>query len=245
MTDHRRKYGEKDSHPIPVWNGIFDHQERIGIALWTFLWLIDRIPKDAEQNSVGKVLGGKPVKIREIQESIKGATYQMVRDQLDLLAEHGYITKKRTAYGFVIAVQKSQKWGVWAKKEIVPRDQSQIGLGEQSGTKRLVPQTTQIGPPDQNKENTAIHSSRAATFWKDLNLNPKILPGAFRVFCEEMWDKRGDQTSTKAAGACMDGWTAMGNRIPAPFAKATADLRKNSAPASASQIPVLEVEPWA
>ena len=43
---HGRRYGDKGSHPIPVWNGIFDHFERIGIALWSFLWLIDRVTKE-------------------------------------------------------------------------------------------------------------------------------------------------------------------------------------------------------
>jgi hypothetical protein len=118
------------------WQEIFDHFERIGIALWVLLWLIDRVTK--EHNGVGKVLGGKAVKIGEIASSIKGASYQMVRDQLDLLEQQGYITRKRTAYGFVVSVQNSRKWGVWTKKEIGPREQSKNVPLEQSGSKRLV-----------------------------------------------------------------------------------------------------------
>ena len=104
------------------------------------------------------MLGGKAIKIREIASSIKGATYQMVRDHLKLLEQQGYITRKRTAYGFVVSVQNSRKWGVWTKKESGPREQSENIPVEQSGSKRLVSQITQIDPIDQNKEDTAAHS---------------------------------------------------------------------------------------
>jgi hypothetical protein len=225
-----------------VWNGIFDHYGRIGNAIWVFLWLVDRVTE--ERNSVGIVLGGRPVKIRELVESIKGCTYQRVRDQLYVLEQNGYITKKRTAYGFVIRVLNSRKWGSWAREEIVPPGQSEICPGEQSKARRLVPRTAQIGPADQNKEDKAIHSS-AAAFWKALGVNPETLPPSFRRHTEEFCERRGDQTTVELAGAVMDGWTALGNRIPAPFAKATSVLRRQGSASDESVAPILEVESWA
>src|SRR5262249_35837729 len=124
MTPHGRKYGEKDSHPIPVWNGIFVHYSRIGIALLTFAWLIYRIAKDGEQNGIGKVLGGKPIKIGEIVKTMKGSTYKAVRNQLDILEKQSYISRRRTSYGFVIEVRNSRKWGIWTRKKTGQKGQS-------------------------------------------------------------------------------------------------------------------------
>jgi hypothetical protein len=163
VATHGRKYGEKDSHPIPVWNGIFDHYERIGIALWTFEWLIDRIPKDGERNGIGKVLGGKPIKIGEIMETMRGSTYKSVRGQLDTLEEQGYISRRRTPYGFVIEVRNSRKWGIWTPKESGQKGQSlPLGTGQkgQSDGERVAKKGAQICQKGQNKENTAIHSSK-------------------------------------------------------------------------------------
>ena len=64
MRNHGRKYGEKDSRPIPLWNGPFDRYGRIGKPIWTFAWLIDRVTK--EIGGIGRVLGGAPIKIGDI-----------------------------------------------------------------------------------------------------------------------------------------------------------------------------------
>ena len=163
MAPHNRKYGERDSHPIPLWNGIFDHYDRIGIGLWAFAWLVDRIPTDGEQDGIGKVLGGKPIKIKEICSSIRGATYESVRRQLDTLERHGYIRRRRTPYGSVIEVMNSRKWGIWRSGEnCIPR-QSPIKENRvlrQSGRERSALYAAENCTLSQNKENTAIHSNK-------------------------------------------------------------------------------------
>src|SRR5258708_861407 len=68
---HGRKYGEKESRPVPIWNGIFEHYERIGDGLWEFEKCIDWITE--ERDGVGIVLGGKPIKVSEIVAAIKGS----------------------------------------------------------------------------------------------------------------------------------------------------------------------------
>jgi hypothetical protein len=211
---HGRKYGEKDSHPIPVWNGIFDHYDRIGIALWTFEWLIDRIPKDGEQNGIGKVLGGKPIKIAEIVQTVKGSTYKGIRRQLDALEEQGYISRRRTPYGFVIEVRNSRKWGIWIPKETSPKGQSlpiESGQKGQSEADRVDKKGTEIAPRGQNKENTTVPSSKetqqkaAAELWTVLGIAAQKMPPAFRELCEQLYATKNGQPLCEFVGACMRG----------------------------------------
>lgn len=264
MSDGR-KYGDGDSHPIPVWNGIFDHYGRIGIALWVFLWLIDRIPKNSEQDGVGKVLGGRPVKISEIVETMRGATYRGVRRQLDALEELGYIARRRTPYGFVVEVRNSRKWNIWKPKETGQKGQSlqgETGQKGQSGEERVAKKGAQSGQKGQNKEDTAIHSSKetqqkaAASspdrrLWNELGISAmamRSLSPAFRELCEGLYAARGSQTLNELAGLCMDLWQEQGGKIPAPFAKAAAELRerrKENPQQSGCERPELEELPWA
>jgi hypothetical protein len=111
VTSHGRKFGQRDSHPIPIWNGIFEHFGRIGAALWEFEWCIDKITK--ERNGVGIVLGGKPVKLEEITRDLKGSHKETVRLHLRSLEREKYIRRKKTPYGYVIEVLNSRKFGIW------------------------------------------------------------------------------------------------------------------------------------
>ena len=47
-----------------VSNGLLEHKDRMGAAIWEYLWLIDKVTKD-EPDGNGKfngvVLGGKPI----------------------------------------------------------------------------------------------------------------------------------------------------------------------------------------
>ena len=77
MKPNGRKYGNRQSHPLPVWNGILDHRERLGGAIWEFLWCLDKIT--VEKEGVGIVLGGKPIKVEEIVADIPGSDCETVR----------------------------------------------------------------------------------------------------------------------------------------------------------------------
>jgi hypothetical protein len=95
--------------PIPISNGIVDplHRKKIGSAIWLFLLFIDWTTN--EQNGVGRVHGGKPVKVKELMERLDLQERQ-VRDQLQRLKDGGYIRLNRTPYGYSIEVLKSKKW---------------------------------------------------------------------------------------------------------------------------------------
>ncbi len=98
--------GPKVNYVIPVSNGILEHREKIGPAIWLFLLLIDWVT--AEQDGIGLVLGGKPVKVEKIMEVLRLGNRQ-VRKQIQRLESHGYIRLRRNPYGFSISVTKSKK----------------------------------------------------------------------------------------------------------------------------------------
>lgn len=104
-----RKYGDRPSHPIYVWNGILEskHRKKIGPALWEFLWCLDRITKEKE--GVGIVLGGKPVIYAEIAEDF-GVSEKTVQRHMERLSRQGYIAGILTPRGYSIRVPNSCKF---------------------------------------------------------------------------------------------------------------------------------------
>jgi len=112
---HGRKYRGGKSHPLPLWNGILEHCEKIGPALWEFVWLLDKIT--VEKDGKGIVLGGAPVKIERIARDLDRSD-RTVRSNLDRLQDEKYIERTRTPYGLTIRVCNSRKFGIWTKKEI-------------------------------------------------------------------------------------------------------------------------------
>src|SRR5262249_10396772 len=116
---HNRKNGDRESHPIPIWNGIFEHHDRIRDALWEFEKCIDWITE--ERDGVGIVLGGKPIKISEIVAAIKGSNRETVLTHIDSREKENYIRRRRTPYGHVIEVLNSRKFGIWKH----PREKQQ------------------------------------------------------------------------------------------------------------------------
>jgi DNA-binding transcriptional ArsR family regulator len=107
-------YGERESHPIYVWNGILEpkHREGIGPALWEFLWCLDRITK--EKDGIGIVLGGKPVTYAEIAEDF-GIPGRTVRRHMGRLEDKEYLILIRTPRGFSIRVPRSCKFAKLTK----------------------------------------------------------------------------------------------------------------------------------
>jgi hypothetical protein len=130
---HDRKYQGKKSHPLPLWNGILDHCERIGPALWEFVWLLDKITR--EKDGKGIVLGGQPVTIDRIARELRRGDHT-VRRNLDRLEAGKYIERTRTPYGLTIRVRNSRKFGIWSKKEIVTFGRSLSVSAEEIGHKR-------------------------------------------------------------------------------------------------------------
>lgn len=102
----------EQSYPFPVYSGLFDHRESIGVAVWEFLWCISRTTKeevDADGTVWGWVFGGKPIKHEEIAAELCSSARSVRRNLLRLKDEH-YIDTIRAPYGEIIKVRKSKKW---------------------------------------------------------------------------------------------------------------------------------------
>jgi hypothetical protein len=120
VSDHISK-----SYPFPVWSGLLTQKHRMamGVAIWTFLWFLDRVT--AEKDGWGIVLGRKPVKDREIAQCL-GVHENSVRTDRKKLLKGQYIECKRTPYGFVYRVRNSRKFGIWGKKRITESCDSRV-----------------------------------------------------------------------------------------------------------------------
>lgn len=129
---------------FPTHDGLIspDHREKIGSALWEFLWMISRTTKEITEDGeiIGVVLGGKPVKVSEIVEEA-GGSERTVKRNITKLKEHGYVSSKRTPYGEIFYVSNSKKFknnrsaksGTSEKKGEVPKVYREVpNLSERS-----------------------------------------------------------------------------------------------------------------
>ena len=111
---------------VSISNGIFEpkHRRKIGIAIWEFMWLLDRVTK-ITGDGFGVILGGKPIKLREISGCLGIGQRQIERNLIKLTKEN-YISIKRAPYGLIINVRKCQKR--FARSVVSGYDRSVVSL---------------------------------------------------------------------------------------------------------------------
>lgn len=239
-TGHRRRYGEKSSFPIPVWNGLLEHHNRMGHAIWEFLWCLDKITK--EEDGLGWVFGGAPVKIATIADDLH-EDEKTARLHLAILEKHGYVHRTRTPYGFVIRVVNSLKFGIWHRKESSENAQSQCPRERQKRPIYPAEMPDRNGKYARNKEDAVFDSAIDAAavplpvceLWNRIGVSPWKMSPAFRELCEGLYPPSNGQSLSAFMGICLDAWAAMGEkRYPPDFAKAKARItasEKEKAPA--------------
>lgn len=92
------------SYPFSVYSGLLTpvHYEKIGNAIWLFLWCISSTTKEIERDGMtwGIVLGNKPLKAAELALQF-GVNEKTVRRWLALLERNGYIAVTRAPYGMI------------------------------------------------------------------------------------------------------------------------------------------------
>lgn len=244
MAPHGRKYGEKESRPIPLWNGVFEHYARIGDALWEFAKCVDWITE--ERDGVGIVLGGKPIKVSEIVAAIKDSKKETVRRHMDALEKENFIQRRRTPYGHVIEVLNSHKFGIWKKE----KPQNDVSLPQE---KPIYGYEKPIGGSEKpknnvNKEDAAMTQQKDAAVsrsavWEFLGVDGSRFKAPVRELCANLYGVKNGETPVEFIGTCMDAIRGIGENIPAPLAQRAATLRTQ--PAIRVPIPELEAEPWA
>lgn len=102
-----------ETFAVGLRNGILtsEHRERMGIAVWEFMWLIDKTTEEYEHHSGetrGLVLGGSVIQAERIASDL-GLSADAVRDHLTKLHLAGYITRERCTNGMRIEVRNSKK----------------------------------------------------------------------------------------------------------------------------------------
>jgi hypothetical protein len=100
---------------VPVSSGIFAHCEKIGVAIWVFMWAIDRTTKETPSEGglglEGLVYGGRPIRAQEIAKELQMAP-RTVQTHLNHLVTHGYLRRLSQGLGGAAgyAVRRSKKW---------------------------------------------------------------------------------------------------------------------------------------
>ncbi len=83
------------------------HHEKMGVSLWLYLWLLDKMTSISEAGT-GKVLGGKPVRYEDVKTDL-GLSRTTYARYICTLRDAGYVSTLRTPYGLVITVHKATK----------------------------------------------------------------------------------------------------------------------------------------
>jgi hypothetical protein len=123
---------------IPISSGLLAHCQKIGIAVWVFLWMIDRTTKEVattDGHAEGLVYGGRAIRAQEIGLELEMPT-RTIQAHLDRLVAHGYLRRLNRTQGVAsgYAVQRSKKW----KPKL-----SVVGREEQDPTPQILAQSPQ------------------------------------------------------------------------------------------------------
>lgn len=126
---------------IDIKNDLLDpkHVEGMGQAVWLYMWLIDHMTSITEEG-IGKVLGGKPIKFREMKDEL-GISPDTYSRWVDKLLEYPYIEVIRAPYGIIFKVLKAKKH--FRKKGERYRKNAESEIGRDTAYMRNVIKTRQ------------------------------------------------------------------------------------------------------
>lgn len=138
---------------ISISNGLLEgkHRDKMGTAVWEYMWCIDKVTK-IDEDGTGWVLGGKPMKLSEISAMSENTTSR----NLNKLEENGYINLKHTSYGVIITVNKAKKRFT---KIVEPTSPKMVNLNPKNGEPLSIQYSRQ--------------NSKTGEFEKFWNLYPK------------------------------------------------------------------------
>lgn len=232
-------HDNEKSYPVPVWSGLISakHRRRMGIALWLFLWCLDRIT--LEKDGWGIVFRGAPVKDEVIAKQL-GVHANTVRADRERLVQHKYITARRTSFGFVYQVRNSRKLEIWKKKRSTETCDSpgkgstencgsvQKGHTETCGSDPQKPVETKKTQQLTQQEADAAAGSRGYSVWDFLKIQP-CGPASFCLELESRWVSRNGKKPSVLIGEAFNAWEADHGAKPrgcADLFRALDELRK-------------------
>lgn len=77
-------------------------------TIWLFMWFLNKMTIINHETGKGKVLGGKPIKYKEVKADL-GISRDTYWRWLNLLKEGDYVSTIRTPHGLQITVNKAKK----------------------------------------------------------------------------------------------------------------------------------------
>ena len=239
-----RQYRGQPSHPLPLWNGILEHLPKMGMAVWIYLWCLDKITY--EQDGVGHILGGSPVKVEKIAEEL-GRSPRALRRDLKKLRPR-YLHLRWTPYGYVIQVLNSQKFGIWKPPDSPAtngeaRDRSgdaQTKNGRvrtKNGRSKEDAAVAAVDTAEKQQPNPAHNPQEMV--WGFLGIDP-CGPPPFRTFLEGCWVSRNGDLPSVVIGTALDAWEDTEGAKPprcARLFRALSELRRKESLGTNGQTP--------
>jgi len=153
-----------------VSKGLLEHKDRMGPAVWEFLWFVDKVTEDIpDGNGTGKfnglVLGGAPVSLERIARDLKEHAGTAKRN-VKTLESQGYIVRHRlpeNRCAYVVANSKKWFWRDQRESENAPtRGSENAPTHPDAGAKTL---------PAQEQECTRRESENAPAYKEDSTKN--------------------------------------------------------------------------
>jgi hypothetical protein len=103
---------------FPVSAGLLEHKQRMGAAVWEYLWLLDHVTSD-EPGEDGKFLGivqfGQALSAETVSRDLK-ESLDTAKVNLRKLCAEGYVSRRRVVgAGYAYVVLNSKKW-IWKRE---------------------------------------------------------------------------------------------------------------------------------
>lgn len=167
---------------IEIKNNLLEpkHVEKMGAAVWLYMWLLDKMTSITEAG-MGKILGGKPVKYEEVGAEL-GISERTYRRWVESLRGGGYIKTKQAPYGLVITIDKAHKR--FGNK--VEKKQERSATNGTSGR----PQMAHLSDKNGTSNKTVTVDSNSSTRETSVSING--IPYKLGDIPEEAWqDNKG------------------------------------------------------
>jgi hypothetical protein len=163
---------EQATYVIAISNGILEHCERIGVAIWVFLWMVDHTTKEvpgADGQTEGHVRGGFAVRARDIAADLQ-MPVRTVQAHLALLFDRGYLRRVNLedGTGWAYLVQKSKKWALRKRGGSEPTPEREPAQNSAGGAQNSARGAQNSAPTAQNsapyiEDNTELHKDNTVT----------------------------------------------------------------------------------
>jgi DNA-binding transcriptional ArsR family regulator len=127
----------KPSYNIGAKNGLLEqkHFDKLGTALWLYLWFLDKQPKDTD-----KVLGGQPITYEMFALEFGKVSRRTYTYWLKAIVDGGYVTTLRTPRGSVVTINKPKKWSDAQKVAQQKSDAQDVAQRKHSDAQKMTHQ---------------------------------------------------------------------------------------------------------